>query len=472
MSLSLDELGCLHRNLAVRIRSNAKDPSQTIPGRQTLLRILQNFGMINEICTFSSRDGAHDDESPNIAIVIFKSYDSIQRVLDSSLNEADGSIWKIHSITARRILWRKETTGAVGRFFLETVSKLESRLNAQPSVTNYPPPSTSTERLTDVRLPMPTLVRPNSDDIGPPNKRLKTEDLGVSLNDVTSRSSSLLRTAGNQSQSPEWMCARISQLEAELDNARAARDMSLSEQDIARVAHEAEQTARREAMAQKSAAEAALSRARVEQDRLRARLETALVDKLTLSNELDCVRQQLVESQELLQQALLASGESTETSERIVMLEQKLEDVQDRAHKLQSKNVDMEQDQEPQQLDNPELDRAKTKLRKLKSKVQELKSELSSAHEKLGTAQNSLEGLERKYDTSRQKRIEVKEELSECKSQLENERAIVRRLKDKLTPETYRSLGETHEALGAFLSAIQSSPAGEQDCDGPQEDSD
>ncbi|CAE6458232.1 unnamed protein product [Rhizoctonia solani] len=280
------------------------------------------------------------------------------------------------------------------------------------------------------------------------------------------------QAAGSQLESTEWMRGRIAQLEAALDAAQAARDMALSEQDIVRMAHEAEQTARREAMAQKSATEAALSRARVDQNRLRSELEAVLIQKSDLSNEMDVLRRQFAESQESLQQALSGSQQSTETNERIKVLERELEEAQDRAHKLQLQRLDMEQQHSPQLPDTPELDHAKAKIQKLKSKVRELKSELSSTQQQLETTQISLQAVERKYDSSRQKRELTKEKLVAYKSRLQNEETITQRLKDKLTPETYKSLGETYEALGAFLSAIQLPPVGQEDSNGPQEESD
>ncbi|CAE6492862.1 unnamed protein product [Rhizoctonia solani] len=306
----------------------------------------------------------------------------------------------------------------------------------------------------------------------PPSKRRRNEDWGRTLDSAISVGGQIPESNSSQissltPESPGWMRVRITKLEAELDTLRAARDMAVSEQNIIRTAHQAEQTARREAMAQKSAAEAALSRKEVEQGRLRAELDSALSQKEALSAEVDSLRRQLAAPEDRLK-SIQSSSESTRSNEQIKTLETGLEDAQGRAHKLQLYGSHMEEKQETN--DTTELDKMKTKVKRLKSEVKQLTSDLVTTQEQLESAQKSLESKERKCSSTRRRYENTKTKLGIYKARLENECALIQKLKETLTPAAYQSLGETHETLGAFLSAIGLPPVDEEGNGAPKEE--
>jgi hypothetical protein len=84
----------------------------------------------------------------------------------------------------------------------------------------------------------------------------------------------------------------------------------------------------------------------------------------------------------------------------------------------------------------------------------------------------SLDHKERKYSSARRKYESTKERLSVYKSRLENEQTLVKRLKETLTPDMYRSLGSTYATLGAFLSAVGLPQIKEENNQMPKEESD
>ncbi|KDN35915.1 hypothetical protein RSAG8_11223, partial [Rhizoctonia solani AG-8 WAC10335] len=271
-----------------------------------------------------------------------------------------------------------------------------------------------------------------SEDCGPPLKRPRVEDwetvpdgsTATSSHASTSKSS---RTPSAIPDSTEWLRARITQLEAELSAARAARDMSISEQDVLRAAHEAEQRARREAMLQKSAAEAALSQAEVEQGRLRAALEVALSVDSAQPNGMEA----------LYGLGATADGGHSEALDRVQESHQQM-------------NLD------PTALGDPQAT-----TQRLKSEVEQLKSDLAATQERLGSTQRSLESMKQIHSSALEQHESTKGELETYKLRLEDEQTLMKNLKDKLIPEVYKSLGATHETLGAFLSAMGEPPASE-----------
>ncbi|KDN49303.1 hypothetical protein RSAG8_02005, partial [Rhizoctonia solani AG-8 WAC10335] len=207
---------------------------------------------------------------------------------------------------------------------------------------------------------------------------------------------------------------------------------------------QAEQQARREAMAQKSAAEAAQSRAEAEQIRLRSELEN-------------------INSRSSTPSTPSRAGNNPEFS-RSEEHAKVLEEMRDREHKLQLRRSHLESGLEKANLDA-------TPLNKANAEIDQLKSDLALAREQLGSTQQSLESLERKYSSTRRKYESSKEKLGTCKNRLENERSIVKKLQETLTPAAYKSLGVTHETLGAFLSAMGLPPVGDEGNAGPKEES-
>ncbi|CAE6537751.1 unnamed protein product [Rhizoctonia solani] len=462
-----------YKGRAIRIRS--KELSGVLPGTQDLLSFLKNFGIILDLRVFCLKNGVQNVEPPNNAIVIFKSRAPVPQLLNSSQNETDECFWRTYSTTARPIFWSKETTGAVSRLFSEMVDKLVGlRSKVWPLDSGYTSLPDNSQLHTD-KSQIPALTRPNSGDIGPPAKRSRTEcrtgdgavDSATYL--VTTPNSS--RTSSDTPESPEWMRRQISRLEAELDTARAACDLAISEQDVIRKAYQAEQNARREATAQKSAAEAAVSRKEVEQGRLRAELEAALFQKSALMDDVELLHGRLTATEERLKIVQSSSNESARSDERFSSLKLELEEAQDRAHKLQLQKSRLEA-QQGIKSETTELDDARAKIKQLKSEVKRFKSDFASIQGRLESTQKSLETKERKCSSTRRRYESTKVKLGIYKARLENEQILMQKLKDTLTPEAYRSLGATHETLGAFLSAIGLPPANKEGSPGPKEESD
>ncbi|CAE6419032.1 unnamed protein product [Rhizoctonia solani] len=445
-----------YRSRAAVIHS--KGISGTLPGDHVLRPFLQDFGTICDLRKFFIKDGASVGGPSNTAIAIFYSRGPVEKILKSSKTETDASFWRIHSVTAHSI--RKNEH--IDQLFLTKVfPKLTLKLNGEPSGSNGL-----------LRPDGRKLLHSSSEDHTRPAKRPRIETRERISNDTTLTSSHSLipntsQAASGTPDSPEWMRARIAQLETELESAKAARDMAVSEQQVLQTAHLAEQGARREAMTQKSAAEATLSRNKVEQDRLHSDLEQALAQKSALFNDVNDLRGQLAAAEEKLRLANSSLDQSSHRSERIKTLELESEAAQDQIHKLQLKLRLHDTNSDPNKPDD-----TGGKIKELKSKVKQLKFDLARTHEQLGSTQKSLESMERKYSSSRRKYENTKAKLGTYKARLENEQTLLIKLKDTLTPAAYQSLGATHETLGAFLSAIGLPSVDEQENAGAKEESD
>ncbi|KAG8732429.1 hypothetical protein FRC11_013718 [Ceratobasidium sp. 423] len=234
------------------VQISAKDLSGVLPQEQSLRASLASFGDLWHFQLFCTRDQGDSSGQPNTAIIVFRNRASVKNTLDSSRNELGESFWRTDSVKAHTL---KKTGALYEAFLMQIVPTLR-----QESRESQAGP-------------------PGLEDSGPPLKRPRSEDWGTTPNGSIPNSNhvSTLKSSQTSSatlESTEWMRMRITQLEAELDAAKASRDISISEQDIIRVAYEAEQQARREVMLQKCAAEAALSRGEVEQDRLHTLLNT------------------------------------------------------------------------------------------------------------------------------------------------------------------------------------------------------
>ncbi|KEP49750.1 hypothetical protein V565_093810 [Rhizoctonia solani 123E] len=430
----------------------SKEAPGALPGKWTLISFLRGFGIIHDLRMFYVRDGVGCAGSPNTAIVIFKSRNPIPQVLDSSKNESKQCFWQIYSVTTHALLWSKGVPDAISRHFSEMVENLvRLRSNVQSSgFDDASPPLTHQPSIMQGPSALAE-ARPGSENIEPPAKRLKVECPSVASSGSNADSSVAnivtsdhhepgpSQTASGTSASPEWTIRRIAQLEAELHTMRAERDMAISEQDVARMANQAEQSARRQAMTEKSTAEAALSRGQVEQSRLRAELETALAQKASVGERI---------TNSVIPKLAQSPNGSERSAERIRGLEQELEETEDRAHKLHLRILHMEEQQKPGTI----------KLDNAKAKIKRLKSELNSTQEQLDSAQKLLESKEHKY---RQRYKSTKEKLRACEARLNDEQMLMERLKDTLTPEAYQSLGHMHKTLGAFLSTMELPAEGE-----------
>ncbi|KAL5635266.1 hypothetical protein ACGC1H_003083 [Rhizoctonia solani] len=410
---------------------------------------LPNFGTVWDFQVIRVREGTIITGRPNMAIVVFTSQLAVTKILESSYRDKTGSLWQTNSIVAHTL----EKTGPVAEYFsTQIVPGLSSlpRSNGQSSSSQLSPRSTRSQ---------PTNSSPK-DFVPSTIQRPRTEGHTTASGHTTPfrPPQSTSPTLG----SPEWMRARISQLEAELDTARAVRDMALSEQSVARLAHQTEQNARREATAQKSAAEAELSRKGVEQGQLRVELNGALTRESTLRKLLALTEGEL----KLVRSSL---DESEKCKQRIKTLELQLEEVRHGAHKLQLQNSHLEQQQK--RANAAELDDAKEKLKKSDSEVKHLRADLASTQEQLEAARMSLESMEHKCSSAHQMYESAQEKLGTYKERLESEETIVHKLKGTLTPEVYRSLGATYEALGGFLSVVGLPPLCEGNLE-PKKESD
>ncbi|KAH7340187.1 hypothetical protein B0J17DRAFT_650262 [Rhizoctonia solani] len=157
--------------------------------------------------------------------------------------------------------------------------------------------------------------------------------------------------------------------------------------------------------------------------------------------------------------------ESQRSEEHVKVIERELEETREREHKLRLQKSHLEVELGKANLGATQPDEAN-------AEIHQLKSDLASAQEELGSTQRSLESLERKYSSTRRKYENCKEKLGTYKTRLENERTIVKKLQETLTPAAYKSLGATHETLGAFLSAMGLPPINDEGTAGPKEESD
>ncbi|CAE6420115.1 hypothetical protein ACGC1H_004859 [Rhizoctonia solani] len=431
---------------------------ECLPSRLHLQQFLRPFGSVLALYEWCFRDGRIQDDKANNALVFFEHQRIASNLLKASANEGPASFWTTHNVIALPVQGPSHRI-----FFKEMIPKIEKLklggAEEQPSGSGEAARTTKRQywaesfHISDSPIPRVVDTRPSK---RPRNGEPEFNTNGnnpsrTSL--VTPNSTSTSKSARAPSavpESPEWMRARIMQLESDLELASAARDLAVSEQRVAVIAHQAEQQARREAMAQKSAAEAAQSRAEAEQMRLRSELENAIPPNSIPSRE----------------------GENLEpqrSAENADVLERDLEETRNREHKLQLRRSHLESELES------ELEKASlgaTPLDKANAEIDRLKSELALAQEQLGSTQRSLESLERKYSSTRRKYEISKEKLGTYKNRLENERSIVRKLQETLTPAAYKSLGATHETLGEFLSAMGLPPVDDEGNVGPKEEYD
>ncbi|CAE7077727.1 unnamed protein product [Rhizoctonia solani] len=430
------------------IQVDSKDPLGHLPKLGTLER----FGKVQHCWTLCIRNGVRAGGPANTAIVVFTSPDSVKRAFESFHN--DESFWKTDSIAARPLT----ETGDINSAFITNVISLHVRakamLNGKPFDHDSSQPISMHKKRSSLETSEPMAKRP------------RTQGSNQAI--VVGGQTEFEPQTSPAPQTPEWMRGRIAQLEAELDSAKAARDMATSEQEVIATANQAERAARREAMAQKSAAESSLSRKEVEQDRLRAELEFVTSQQSALLRDVEILRGQLATAENRLNLAQSSSDEFAKSSDRIKALETELGEVQDRAHKLQLYKSRMEE--QNTNSDNTGVDDMRGKIKILKSEIKQMKSDLASAHEQLESTQRALDSRMRKCSSTRAKYESTKAKLGVYKARLENERIIMEKLKETLTPAAYKSLGVIHETLGAFLSTMDLSPVGDEGCAGPKEE--
>ncbi|CEL52485.1 hypothetical protein RSOLAG1IB_01026 [Rhizoctonia solani AG-1 IB] len=408
-----------YKQCTVHIRT--KKIHDCLPSRLHLQQFLRPFGSVSALHEWCFRDGKIQNDKPNNVLVLFENQRIASSLLKASANEGPASFWITHSVIAFPV------QGPCHRIFSKEIApKIEDLGSGGNEERRSGEIGHSTKRQHYGETPQTSGSLPRIIDTRPA-KRPRNENTEIGVDQRNGASTSRLVTATSTPQysrtpsvipeSTEWLHARITQLESELESTRAARDLAVSEQHVAAISHHAEQQARREAMAQKSSAEAAKSRAEAEQSRLLSELERIASRQPTLLME--------------------ENGSGGSSKPRTELLEQELGEIRDREnkHHLQKSHLELQ-------------------LEKAKAEIGELKSDLASTQEKLDSTQSSLELLERKYSSARRKYGASKEKLGAYKTRLENERSIVKKLQDTLTPAAYKSLGATHETLGEFLSAM------------------
>ncbi|CAE6458212.1 unnamed protein product [Rhizoctonia solani] len=441
-----------------------------LPGTSDVTSFLKDFGTICDLRWFCIKGGQSVGGLPNTAIVVFDSMGAVERIFKSfaTSHGIDGSFWQAYSVVA--IPFRNP--GPFDdifskRVFPRLVSKLQDNRNADHDSNQPPQPGGS--------RPVP-----GSEDHRPRVKRLRTESREGTSDVATvmgNHASTSRQTSSSIPESPEWMRARIVQLAADLQSARATLDISRLEQDLMRRDHQTElERVRLEITSQKNAAEEALSRKTAEYDTVFSGFKDVLARELALTSDMNHLREKLATSDENLRLTQSSLDEFANFGGKVKALELELEGARSRAYKLQVQNAQLEQNMN---MATTELHKANSKAKQLESKVKQLEVDLVSSREKLGSTeqslastQRSLESMEEKCSSTYRQYESTKEKLGTCKETLENERMIMRNLKDTLTLDVYRSLGATHQSLGAFLSAIGQPPISEEGNVLPKKESD
>ncbi|CAE6434164.1 unnamed protein product [Rhizoctonia solani] len=384
-----------YKQCTIHIRT--KRIIECLPSRLYLQQFLRPFGSVSALYEWCFRNGKIQDDKPNNVLVLFEHQRIASSLLKASANEGPGSFWAMHGVIAFPI-----QGPCHGIFSKEIAPKIEdlrtSGMDERPSASGEPMHSTKRQHWAE--KPHNSGSIPRIIDTRP-TKRSRSENTEVGVSGISSAStghtiaststSKYSRTLDIVPESTEWMRTRITELESELESTRAARDLAVSEQHMATIAHQAEQKARREAMAQKSSAVAAMSRAEAEQGRLLSELERIASRRPTSSREEN------------------DSGRSSKPEAK--MLEQELDEIRDRENKHNMHNSHLE-----------------LQLEKANIEISQLRSDLSSTQEKLDSTQKSLESLERKYSSTRRKYGISKEKLGTYKTRFENERSIVKKL--------------------------------------------
>ncbi|CAE6405067.1 unnamed protein product [Rhizoctonia solani] len=367
----------------IQIRSR-EEPRGTLPNERYLRSFLVNFGTILDLKFFRIITGAIISGRPNTVIIVFASPSAATNAIQSSDLNEDESFWQTTSILAHR----PQLGPAMKKISKIMYPGLTSNFNGQSSSSN-----------THQKL---ARSRPDRSGLGvyqPQAKRRRANNLEGNSAATPAREyisisdSSRETTPIAEIESPEWMRARIAQLEVELDSARISHDMAMSERDVARLAHQAEQ------------------------NRLRSELEAALAQKSALLKDNGALRKQLASTKDELKRKA-KPGDTV------------LDDMEARMKQL------------------------KSGFKKLESELVLTQEQLQSTQTTLASTQASLDSMEEKYTLTQQRYDHTKEKLAKYKEKLRNEQQTMRRLKEIITPEVYNSLGATQETIGSFLSAV------------------
>ncbi|CAE7077688.1 unnamed protein product [Rhizoctonia solani] len=363
-----------------------------LPPEERLRSLLGEFGEIWHLQLFSQKGKGGFMRPPQTAVVVFRSNAAASRTMGAS-RAGKGGFGGVDSIKAHGL----EKGVAYETFWTDIVPRLRQE-SFVPSSGSNDPPGSSVNQLepSNSANGEPSLKRPRTEGSTGPNAANNHASLDH-------RSSNL-----NAPGSVQWMPMRIAQLERELNTTVVARDVALSGRFSAQYAHQAEEKAHQETLAQKCAAEAALSREK---------------------------------------------AESAKSSERVKTLERELQETR----------VRLEEQQRARETATAELNDGRQIIRQLQSNLERSKVDLTSTAEQLAFTKRSLELMEREHALTIKDYESAKERLEIYKQRLESEQTLALKLKDTLIPGVYRSLGATQESLNALMSAIGLPPTSKSD---------
>ncbi|CAE6474515.1 unnamed protein product [Rhizoctonia solani] len=385
------------------VQISLNESTRGLPSDDSLRSSLASCGDIWYFQSFSSK-GKGGVIKQHTAIVVFYDLAAASRTMSCSHTRQAGSFWQKDSVKAHGLKHGQPYE----IFWTEIVQRLWQESQDPSSRSNNPPQSSTGPS--------------NSANYGPSLKRPRTEDSGTTPGGSSNTSNHA--STSNPSQTPghapaptERLLARISQLTAELNSTRAARDRTIFERDSIRTAYTAEQRRHRETLYQKEAVEVALSQEKAERARILTKFGSVLVygpNPTGLDGKQKTIR--------------LCSDECDKSSERIKTLQREMSEAQvrhlgeqDTARKHATK----------------QLDDARVTIQQLKSDLKQSNLILLSTQQRLKFTQKSMESMEQARASTVKDYEETKEELELYKGRLENEQMLVLKLKDTLIPAKY-----------------------------------
>ncbi|KAG9122269.1 hypothetical protein FRC07_001440 [Ceratobasidium sp. 392] len=353
-----------------------------------------------------------------------------QDVLASSARQASDSFWTTQSLIAHPLGPNSREAfdrGIHSKRYLDQIKDSASVSGGLP-VLGLSPPSRPRRSHPEPSKAEPPVKRqrkssPHADSVASESNQATSSKYALDPTPTKSYVESLVPP------SAEWLQARVGRLETLLNESNAARDFATSERLLMAQAYQAEQDARRKALAEKSSAEAAVLRAEAEQARLLEELA-----KRQQQGPSEKLRSQL----EAVETLLLKVRSSAEEREALLkQRELELEEARDDAHKSKIKLSQIEQN-------GPQPD---TLLQEARSQVEALQVQVKEAQEELETTQKSLEKVRMKYSNEKSKHKATKEKLAGCKTRLHANSTISEQLRDS-APAALEGLKAVISAMG------------------------
>ncbi|CAE7178043.1 unnamed protein product [Rhizoctonia solani] len=293
-----------YQRRTVQIRSR-QEPAGTLPNDPSLRTFLGGFGTIWDLQFFRVIGGAIVGGRPNTAIVVFELPRAAMDTIQSSGHNEDGSFWRINSIIAHSLQIRMgPAMGYISKRMFSGLNgnRIQDGLPA-PELVDSPLHGNRTVLAQETVSLHPSAIRPiMGREVLIVHTVPAREYVYISDSSRSATPETEIKT-----ETPEWMRARIAQLEVELDLTRASRDAAISGQDVNQRAHQAEQNLCREAMEQR---DTTLLREEAEQTRLRCKLAAMSARKSTPSKGNDVLWKQLADVKETLEQKIQPNGTS------------------------------------------------------------------------------------------------------------------------------------------------------------------